>query len=134
MRRAIGTTFAALAAALILAGSVPARADFSMSKGRTVAIRQQLAKRINKDNLMHVGQVRPQDLRIRTRSVQPTYRNMCGMMIIGADNRNVSWRHKTGILRGQAKAHTPVLGNGGRLTTISNFKYTLMPRSLPRAR
>jgi hypothetical protein len=132
MRKTIGTTIAALAAVLILA-SGPARADF-MSKGRTIAIRQQLAKRINKDNLMHVGQVRSQDIRIRTKKVQPTYRNMCGMMILGSDNRAVTWRHKTGILAGQARSHTPVVGNGGRLTSISSFKYTLMPRSLPRAR
>ena len=125
-RRKILATLAL--AAMVATPALSSAAGFTLGKGRTRAIRTAIAKQINTDNLMHVGnKIRSQDIRIRTKREKmgtgPVY-------CIGSDNRSVTWRHATNIVQGTAKSHTPVIPNGGKLTSISGFKYTSIPRSI----
>lgn len=120
MHRTVTMGLLAAAALLVLPTSGQARPGF-LAKGRTKAIRTHIAGKLNKLNLMHVGNtIRSQDIRIRTRRVKEQR--------IGAQQRFVRWRHKTGIVAGTTRSLTPVVPNGGRHTTITRLKLTLVPR------
>lgn len=111
---------ASIAAALLLPTIGQAQTSF-LAKGRTKAIRTHVASSLNRMNLMHVGsRIRSQDVRIRTCRVTEQR--------IGAQQRTVKWRHKTGIVAGTTRAFTPIVPNGGRHTTITNLRLTLVPR------
>lgn len=116
---------AAVAVMMLAPPAAEARGSF-LAKGRTTAIKTHLAKQINKRNLMHVGnKVKPSDLRIRTKRIStPRGRPL----IIGSAHRSVTWKLRTGILRGTARAMTPVVGRGGYHTSIRDFRITLVPR------
>jgi hypothetical protein len=105
---------------LLLPALGQARTSF-LAKGRTIAIRKQIAGKLNKLNLMHVGnRIRSQDIRIRTKIVKEQR--------IGAQQRTVKWRHKTGIVAGNTRSFTPIVPNGGRYTTVKDLNLTLVPR------
>ncbi len=100
---------------------------FGLARGRTKAIKTHLAKKINARRMMHVPRIRATDLRIRTRRVKtPAGRRY----IVGSQHRSVKWKLKSNILRGTAKSYTPIVPNGGRHTSVGQFKITMMPRGL----
>ncbi len=117
---------AAAVAALFLMPSAGEARGLGMARGRTKAIKVRLAKQINKRNMRHIGnKVKPSDIRIRTKRVStPKGRRY----IVGSSHRSVKWKLKSGILRGTARSMTPVVPNGGRHTSIRDFRITLMPR------
>ncbi len=116
------------ATALLLLGSSLAQArGLGMAKGRTHAIKTQIAKRLTHRKLMHVGKVRPSDVRIRTRLIKPAKGQPT---LIGSQARKVTWKLKSNILSGTAKSFTPVVPNGGRHTRLGSFLITKMPRGI----
>ena len=116
---------AAAAAALFLLPTLAEARGFGFARGRTKAIKTQLAKKINARRMMHVPRIKPSDLRIRTRVAKtPPGRRY----IIGSQHRNVKWKIKSNILRGTAKSFTPIVPNGGRHTSIGQFRITVAPR------
>ena len=118
---------AAAVAALFLIPTVSEARGFGLARGRTKAIKTQLARKINARNMMHVGKIKATDLRIRTRRVKlPAGRRY----IVGSQHRDVKWKLKSKILRGTAKSFTPIVPNGGRHTSIGQFRITVAPRSL----
>ena len=116
---------AAAAAALFLLPSLGEARGFGLARGRTKAIKTQLARKINARNMMHVGKIKATDLRIRTKRVKlPRGRRY----IVGSQHRSVKWKLKTNIHRGTAKSFTPIVPNGGRHTSIGQFRITVQPR------
>ena len=117
--------FAAAIAALFLIPSVGEARGFGLAQGRTRAIKVQLAKKINARRMMHVPRIKATDLRIRTRRVKaPAGRRY----IMGSQHRDVNWKLSSNILRGTAKSYTPIVPNGGRHTTLGQFRITVQPR------
>lgn len=121
--------------AMLAAFSGAARAEFSMSKGRTRAIREGIARHINAHPVAHVnydiGQrkvtrtVSASEIRFRSKPLPSK------VSVVGAAERAVTWRLASGVLRGTAQSTTPVLPKGGQLTRVSDVKYRFMPKGLP---
>ena len=99
--------------ALCGALATPAHARFSLSKGRTRAIRTGIAKHINANPVAHVNwsinrgrvtrTIKPSEVRIRSNRV-PSF--MSGM----SADRAVKWQLKSGgMLQGTARASTPIV-------------------------
>lgn len=123
-------TLGLFALGLLLAPTLADARGSSFNRGRATAIRAELAKEINSRNLMHVKQVKPSQIRFTTKTVKAAPGKP---MLVGSTQRTVTWKLKSGILRGTAVAHTPVVPNGGKHTKLSQFRITLMPKAAPPA-
>jgi len=115
----------------LLAPAVSEASGFGLAKGRTKAIRTQIAQKLNQKRLFNVPRIKSSDVRIRTKRIKaPAGRRY----IIGSQHHNVTWKVKTGIVAGKAKSYTPIVPNGGRHTRVGNLRILKMPRAALRLR
>jgi hypothetical protein len=105
----------------------------SISEGRTAAIRARIADWINARKIAHVNYdigsgkktrtIKPSEVRIST-AVLPG-----PLHVRGVETRKVDWRlGNVGYLRGTARASTPTVVQGGKLTKVYDVKTSFMPK------